>query len=65
MLREVFSLIARDEARHAALACRFVGWAFARDRELTGRVVRALLARELAEQRVAPAALTPDSSGLA
>lgn len=58
-LREVFALIARDEARHAALAYRFVGWAFARDRDLAERVVRALLSRELASHRVAPA-VTPD-----
>ncbi|HWP06404.1 MAG TPA: ferritin-like domain-containing protein [Polyangiaceae bacterium] len=47
VVRGVFATIARDEARHAALAYRFVSFAIGHDRELSERVVRRILAREL------------------
>jgi hypothetical protein len=47
VVRDVFATIARDEARHAALAYRFVSWALGRERELAARVARRVLAREL------------------
>lgn len=51
IVRGVFATIARDEARHAALAYRFVAWALGRDRALTERIVSELLERERAHAR--------------
>jgi hypothetical protein len=63
VVRGVFATIARDEARHAALAYRFVAWALERDRALTERVVRRGLERELgrnAEHNDAPSSVRSD-----
>ena len=60
VLRGVFALIARDEARHAALAYRFVGWALSRDRALVGRVVRTVLEGELTGDATRPERAIPE-----
>lgn len=65
VLRGVFALIARDEARHAALAYRFVSWALTRDRELVQRVVRSVLEPELARKRASPPPTPDDDRQLA
>jgi hypothetical protein len=48
VVKEALAGIAEDEARHAALAFRFVAWAAARDARVLPRV-RALVARAAAE----------------
>ncbi|HEV8548966.1 MAG TPA: hypothetical protein VGQ57_08060 [Polyangiaceae bacterium] len=61
-VRQALEGIAGDEARHAALAYRFVAWALARDPGRAARVVRSVLAAELDKSGVRHRAPNPDEA---